>query len=276
MPDEAPDLPATEAAARRAIQLNASFAPAHALLSSVLRSQGKLEPALLALHKACQLEPTHGAYWVQRADLVREMKRPDVADKIEAELARTASSDPPQLRALADYYRAQNRLPDLERLLRKAADANPRSAMAPMMLGTYLHEAGRADDAEAAFRRALAAQPDNPSILNTLAYLNADRNVKLPEALELIDRALKSLPDNSAMLDTKGWALFRLGRLPEAEKVLRRALERRDDPEIAEHLGDVLAARGQKAEAQQLWKRALDHPEVAEARKEELRKKLGG
>lgn len=184
MPKDAPDLPASEAAARRAIELNPSFAPAHALLSSVLRSEGKLEAALGELHEACQLEPTHGAYWVQRADLLREMKHLDIAEKIETQLARLAPSDPTQLDALAGYYREHKRLDDLERLLRKAAELNPGNALSSMMLGKHLQEVGRADDAEAAYRRALAVQPDNPLTLNAVAYLNADRNVKLPESLE--------------------------------------------------------------------------------------------
>jgi tetratricopeptide (TPR) repeat protein len=276
MPGDAPDLPATEAAVRRAIQLNPSFAPAHALLSAVQRRGGQRDSALLSIEKACQLEPTRSAYWVQRADLLREMKRPDLAEEIESRVARLAPSEPEQLRSLADYYRADNRLDELERLLRKAAELNPRSSVAPLMLARLLREMVRPDDAEAAFRSALAAQPGNPSILNALAYFNADRGVKVAEALELADRALRLVPENANILDTKGWVLFRLGRLDEAERILRESLRQREDADVLEHLGDVLAARGQKAAAQETWRRALDHPDVAEERVAELRRKLGG
>jgi len=70
--------------------------------------------------------------------------------------------------------------------------------------------------------------------------------------------------------------LFRLGRLDEAERILRESLRQREDADVLEHLGDVLAARGQKAAAQETWRRALDHPDVAEERVAELRRKLGG
>jgi tetratricopeptide (TPR) repeat protein len=274
MPADAPDLPATEAALRRALELNPSFAPSHSVLAVVLRRQGHLDPALASIETACKLDPERMAYRVLRTDILREMNRPDTAEKTERELAQVIASDPTQAAALAEHYRLEGRPGEMERLLRRAADMDPRSVTVARMLASHLQRDGRADEAEAVYRRTLAVRPDDASLLNALAYLNADRNVKVAEALELIDRALKTYPTNSSFLDTKGWALFRRGRLDEAERFLRKSLKQRDDPDVLEHLGDVLAAQGHKATAQEMWKRALDHPESTDARKEELRRKL--
>jgi tetratricopeptide (TPR) repeat protein len=268
------DSAATEAALRRALQLNTSFAPAHALLATGLRRRGQLEQAFASLRAACQLEPDNVAYWVQRADLLRGLQRPEVADAIEAQLARSASSDTVRLRALASYFRSQKRFEDLEKLLHRAAELNPRNSQAPLMLGDHFREQGRGDEAEAEFRRALVAQPDNPVILNRIAYHNADRGAKLPESLNLIDRALKLLPEEAALLDTKGWVLFRMGRLDEAERYLRRALDRDDDPEIVEHLGDVLERRSERPAAEAMWRQALEHPGATREQQQRLRRKL--
>ena len=239
------DLAAAEAAVRRAAALNPSFAPAHALLSDLLVRRGQPKAAFLALDKANTLEPSDSSYWARRADLLRVLKRPDVADTIEAQLAQRVPADPQELAALTAYYASGNRPQDTEKLLRKAGELNPRSTYPWTMLSQHLAGQQRMDDAEAALRRALAAQPDNASVMNELAYFNAERGAKLPEALQLVDRALKTFPDSGNVLDTKGWVLFRMGRLEEAEKVLRRALEKGDNDVVAAHLREVQEKRGQ-------------------------------
>ncbi|HSB60546.1 MAG TPA: tetratricopeptide repeat protein, partial [Vicinamibacteria bacterium] len=108
---------------------------------------------------------------------------------------------------------------------------------------------------------------------NYVGYMNADRNVKVEEALEMIQRALALDPNNSAYLDSQGWAYFRLGRLEAAEESVRKALASQDkNAVILDHLGDILQSRGRTAEAVEYWQQALqgedDEGELDRARVE--------
>jgi Tfp pilus assembly protein PilF len=133
-------------------------------------------------------------------------------------------------------------------------------------LGAMLERQKRHDDAEAAFREALAVEPESAPILNYLGYMNADRNVRVEEAAQLIERALAIDPDNGAYMDSLGWALYRLDRVIEAETYLRRAVTHEPNAVVFDHLGDVLSKRGLVAEAVENWRRAL----AAEDEEEEL------
>lgn len=118
--------------------------------------------------------------------------------------------------------------------------------------------------AEAEFRKALALDPDNASVLNYLGYMLADRNVRLEEAHRMISRALELDPNNGAYLDSLGWACFRMGKLDEAETNLRLSLQRvSGDPTVRDHLGDVLAKRGKLKEAIAEWQASLKAWEVS-------------
>ncbi|MBD3743401.1 MAG: tetratricopeptide repeat protein, partial [Stenotrophomonas sp.] len=115
----------------------------------------------------------------------------------------------------------------------------------------------RFEEAEANLRTILAQDPDHPEALNALGYTLAQRNIRLDEAFELVDKALKLSPDNPTILDSMGWVLFRQGKLAEAEGYLRRAYARDRDGEIAAHLAEVVAALGRRDEALQLIGEAL-------------------
>lgn len=115
---------------------------------------------------------------------------------------------------------------------------------------------GKMDEMEKSLRQVIAAVPDNQHAYNALGYSLAERNVRLNEAFALIDKALKMAPGDPFIMDSMGWVQFRLGRLDEAEQMLRRAYALRSDPEIAVHLGEVLWVKGDKDAAQQIWKEA--------------------
>jgi tetratricopeptide (TPR) repeat protein len=139
-------------------------------------------------------------------------------------------------------------------------------------LGAALERSGQFDRAVAMFRGMIAREPNNAIALNYLGYMYADSGIHLEESLELIGRALQEEPDNGAYLDSYGWALFRLGRLDEAESEIRKALENlQSDPTIHDHLGDILAALGRKDEAVTHWRKALE----LEPDSEEIKQKLG-
>ncbi|MES2015179.1 MAG: tetratricopeptide repeat protein [Pseudomonadota bacterium] len=115
---------------------------------------------------------------------------------------------------------------------------------------------GRLDVMETSLRAVMAAAPDNHHAYNALGYSLAERNVRLPEALALIDKAMKMAPGDPFIMDSMGWVQYRLGNLAEAEANLRRAYALRADVDIAVHLGEVLWHQGRKADAQQLWREA--------------------
>ncbi|MEP7329292.1 MAG: tetratricopeptide repeat protein [Betaproteobacteria bacterium] len=126
----------------------------------------------------------------------------------------------------------------------------------------------RVDEAELRLRRVVELRPEDPQALNALGYTLVDRTPRAAEGFALIEKANKLAPNDSFILDSMGWALFRLGRYPEAETYLRRAMKERPDPEIAAHLGEVLWAKGEHAEAKDLWQTQLktspDHPVLIE------------
>ncbi len=115
----------------------------------------------------------------------------------------------------------------------------------------------RIDVLEAKLTRLVELRPSNAHALNALGYTLVDRTPRVVEGLALIQRALALAPDDPFILDSVGWAQYRLGRLDEAEKYLRQAMAQRPDPEIAAHLGEVLWAKGERALAQDVWQSQL-------------------
>ncbi|QOY86361.1 tetratricopeptide repeat protein [Paludibaculum fermentans] len=114
------------------------------------------------------------------------------------------------------------------------------------------------DLAEEEFRKSLKVNPESAAALNYLGYMLADRNVRLPEALELIKKAVDLEPNNGAYMDSLGWVYFRMNRLDEAVAQLRGALERGSrDPTVHDHLGDVYSGLNKWKDALAQWELAL-------------------
>jgi len=112
--------------------------------------------------------------------------------------------------------------------------------------------------AETEFRKVLAVMPNNPATLNYLGYMLTDRNLRLPEALAMIQKAVDQDPNNSAYLDSLGWAYFRMGKLPEAEENMRRAVELTPhDPTMRDHYAEVLFKASKVREAIAQWEASL-------------------
>ena len=128
----------------------------------------------------------------------------------------------------------------------------------------------RQDDAESLLRKVITLKPDNAHAHNALGYSLAERNVRLPEALQLIERALQLAPGDPFITDSLGWVQFRLGRLADAANTLRQAYRARPDAEIGAHLGEVLWAAGQKDEARRVWREARSRDDSNEALRETL------
>jgi tetratricopeptide (TPR) repeat protein len=133
-----------------------------------------------------------------------------------------------------------------------------RKQIAKLTLATAQEMTGSFNAAEATLRGILSESPGNPIALNNLGYFLLERNERIDEALTLIQKALAVDPTNPSYIDSLGWAYFKLGKLPEAEKSLRSAARIDSSSEtIQEHLGDVLNKQGKAAEARRSWQRAL-------------------
>ena len=113
------------------------------------------------------------------------------------------------------------------------------------------------DVAEARLKRLIEISPENAQALNALGYTLVDRTPRTEEGYALIEKAHKLSPDDPFIMDSMGWALFRMGKLDDAESYLRRALAERSDAEIAAHLGEVLWAKGDRKTAQEIWQSQL-------------------
>ena len=131
---------------------------------------------------------------------------------------------------------------------------------APDLLYDYAMAAeklNRMDVLETSLRKVIAIRPTHAHAYNALGYSLADRNMRLEEARALIETAHKLAPEDSYILDSLGWVLFRQGQVREALGYLQRAYTARPDAEIAAHFGEVLWVMGRQAEAQKVWSDAM-------------------
>ncbi|MBE0613345.1 MAG: tetratricopeptide repeat protein [Burkholderiales bacterium] len=111
----------------------------------------------------------------------------------------------------------------------------------------------RADLLESSLKKLIRLKPDHAHAYNALGYSLADRNLRLPEAQGLIEKALQLSPEDPFIIDSMGWVLYRMGKNKEALEYLRKAYASRPDPEIAAHLGEVLWVAGEHREAEKIW-----------------------
>jgi len=116
---------------------------------------------------------------------------------------------------------------------------------------------GRIDQLEEDLKIILKTEPDNAHALNALGFTLADQTKRYDEAYVYLKRAIEIMPEDPAIIDSLGWVQYRLGNYDEAIRLLRTALSRFDDPEIAEHLGEVLWVAGDRDGAKAVWDTAL-------------------
>ncbi len=134
---------------------------------------------------------------------------------------------------------------------------NPDSADLLYDIAMVAEKLDRLEEAESRLNQLIALKPDNAQALNALGYTLVDRTQRTAEGMKLIEQALALAPADPFILDSMGWAHYRMGNLDDSEKFLRRALGDRSDPEIAAHLGEVLWAKGERARAREVWQSQL-------------------
>lgn len=168
---------------------------------------------------------------------------PDYAIQLYLIEAETLSANNQGERAWSVLQQALLQYPDdLNLLYTRAMQAEKRNDLAQM---------------EKDLRLIIKRDPENAMALNALGYTLSDRTTRYAEAKALIEQAHQLNPEDPAVLDSLGWVNYRLGNLDEAERLLRQALERFPDQEVAAHLGEVLWSNGKQREAKQIWARFL-------------------
>lgn len=157
----------------------------------------------------------------------------------------------------AQLLRGAQRLEDAYQVLQQGLTKLPNHPDLLYEAAMLADKAGKFDMFEQLMRKLIRLQPDHAHAHNALGYSLLERNERIPEAVELVEKALQLAPDDFAIMDSVGWGYYRSGKLDESVELLRRALAGNPDPEIAAHLGEVLWVRGDHEEAQKVWQDGL-------------------
>ncbi|MGQ0664216.1 MAG: tetratricopeptide repeat protein [Pseudomonadota bacterium] len=187
---------------------------------------------------------------------------------LEAMAAERADRGEPLL-AIGQLLRVKERFSEAaaayDRAILRLAKVEPRHWSIFYARGIALERAKLWPRAEADFKRALELRPEQPDVLNYLAYSWVEQGVNFQEAQTMLERAVQLRPNSGHIIDSLGWVMYRTGRYREATELLERAAELvPEDPVILDHLGDALWQVGRTNEAQFQWRRALNNkPEPA-------------
>ncbi|MGE5503662.1 MAG: tetratricopeptide repeat protein [Actinomycetota bacterium] len=172
-------------------------------------------------------------------------------------------TDTDALMTMGDLLRRHKRFAEAADAYGQAVDRvgpkpEPRQWTLYYARGIALERSGQWGKAEGDFLKALELRPDQPDVLNYLGYTWVDQGVNLERGRKMIERAVELRPNDGAIVDSLGWALYRMGEFANAVKFLERAVELKpEDPTINDHLGDALWQVGRAAEARFQWNRAL-------------------
>lgn len=208
----------------KSIERGEQALPAQVRTASAMAKQGKLQEALAFLRGiSAQSEPQRVQLLIAESQLLREANRNKEAFSL---LGDALLKTPDQADLLYDHALTAEKL-------------------------------DRFDVLESSLTKLIRLRPDYAHAYNALGYSFAERNLRLPEAKQLIEKALELSPEDFFIIDSMGWVLYRMGDLKGAAAQLRRAWQGRPDGEIGAHLGEVLWALGERDEARRIWQEAL-------------------
>ena len=234
------------------------------LLAALLDRQGRPEDALRILDLVPAGDPLAASAIDSRTRILVDEKRFDEALRIAQASVASGNATVGDYGRLGDVLAGAKRYNEAaDAYARAIAMANAeglKEELWPLHLlrATALEDADRWPEAKQALHAALAVAPEQPLILNFLGYAMLERGEALDVAEAMIRKASRLAPDEASITDSLGWALYKRGRLPEAIETLQRAAA--SDPqqyEILEHLGDALYASGRRYEARFAWRAAL-------------------
>ena len=159
--------------------------------------------------------------------------------------------------AEVNLLRDAKRFEDAYELLREWTALNPNDADMLYDQAMVADKLKRFEDMERLLRQIMTIKPDFHHAYNALGYALAERNTRLNEARELVEKALEFAPGDPYITDSLGWVEFRAGNKSAAEKILQTAFKAKADAEIAAHLGEVLWSQGKREQAMKVWREGL-------------------
>jgi tetratricopeptide (TPR) repeat protein len=281
-------------------------------IGATLTRRGGEDLALVYLQLALYLQPNHSLALLSLADLYESVKKPqmaikvyervpansplkrnaqiqlatdlDAADrseeaiKILKEVTAEAPKDIEAVMALGNIERGRKKFSDCATTYTQAIEALPTAGDKNSWVTYYYRgiceeRSKQWNKAEADMRKALEMQPEQPHVLNYLGYSWIDQGINLDEGMKMIKRAVDQRPDDGYIVDSLGWAFYRIGNYDEAVKNLERAIDLKpEDPTINDHLGDAYWRVGRTLEAKFQWAHARDlKPEPEELPKIEAK-----
>jgi tetratricopeptide (TPR) repeat protein len=210
---------------------------------------------------------------IRKAINLNMMERPDEAKLLLDGLIAKDPSDLRTLDAVGTILRGRKRYEEAVDYYTRAIALIPKPDKRHWAYwyarGTSYERLKRWPEAEADLQKALKLSPDQPLVLNYLGYSWIDQNKNLKKGMSLIEKAVSLKPDDGYIVDSLGWAHYRLGNYRQAVRFLERAVELKpEDPVLNDHLGDALWRVGRKREASYQWQQALTlNPEPDDAEK---------
>jgi tetratricopeptide (TPR) repeat protein len=261
-----------------ALYLQPNHAFALVSLANAYESAHRYKDAITAYDRVPKGTPLQAEIDIRKAFDLNSLNRVDEAKAI---LDKLVAKDPKNLKALdalGSIMRVRKRYSEAVDYYTRALQLVKRPAKRHWSLfysrGTCYERLKDWPPAEADLKRALKLYPDQPMVLNYLGYSWVDQNRNLKEGMSLIEKAVALKPDDGYIVDSLGWAHYKLGNFKEAVRFLERAVELKpEDPVLNDHLGDALWRVGREREARFQWDQALTlEPEPDEA--EKIKKKL--
>jgi tetratricopeptide (TPR) repeat protein len=249
------------------LQLSLFLAPSHPLallsLADLYESLKKPELAIKIYDRVPASSPLHRNAAIQMAANLDSLDRADEAQKHLEALIKQHPDDLEAIIALGNVLRGHKKFAECANVYSKGVATVPNPEKANWVIfyfrGICYERSKQWPKAEADLKKALELFPDQPHVLNYLGYSWIDQGINLDEGMDMIKKAVQQRPDDGYIVDSLGWAYFRLGNYDEATKQLERAIELKpEDPTINDHLGDAYWRVGRVLEAKFQWAHARD------------------
>jgi tetratricopeptide (TPR) repeat protein len=264
------------------LQMALYLQPDHAFalvsLANAYESARRYEDAIAAYDSVPKDTPLQAEIDIRKAFDLNSLDKVDEAKAILDRLATENPKDMKALDALGSIMRVRKRYTEAVDYYTRALALIKTPAKRHWSLfysrGTCFERLKDWPPAEADLQKALKLYPDQPMVLNYLGYSWVDQNRNLKEGMSLIEKAVALKPDDGYIVDSLGWAHYKLGNYKESVRFLERAVELKpEDPVLNDHLGDALWRVGREREARFQWDQALTlEPEPDDA--EKIKKKL--
>ena len=245
-----------------ALRLRPAFAVAQVLHGEILQAQ---ERSVEAIDTYREIDPASPFAWTARLRIAEELDHMERSEEAIAELEDLAAERPKEFQPLfrmANILRAKERFSDAvvayDRAAERLGDVEQRHWTFFYFRGIALERSKDWPRAEADFLKALDLEPEQPYVMNYLAYSWVEQKAHLDEAQAMLVRAVELRPNDGFIVDSLGWVYYRLKNFDKAVEYLEKAVELRpQDPVINDHLGDAYWQVGRKQEARFQWRRAL-------------------